>query len=364
MEEKNPHQKTVVVIMAGGSGTRLWPLSRKANPKQFQAFLSEKTLLEETYDRARRIVPADRIFVSTGTEHQARVLDLLPELTEDQLLLEPALRNTGPAIGLVATLIRKRIPDATIATIASDHAIENEDAFETSLRFALETVSAHRDQLCIVGINPTKPDTGLGYIKIGKPFKGREGESQAFFVDSFKEKPDRQTAEVYLEDQRHLWNAGYFIFSAESMLGWIREYAPELSRILTDIAEGADLKKAYEQAENEPIDTMLTEKLPPESRIVVPAPMRWSDIGTWGSLFDFLSHKHGKKSFGFGDTIETEGTGNLVYGSEKRTVALFGVEDLVVVDTDDALLVTRRDRAADVKKIVEELKDDGREELL
>lgn len=364
MSEENPKSSTVVVIMAGGSGTRLWPLSRRAHPKQFQAFLSEKTLLEETYDRAKRVVPAERIFVSTGAQYQDRVLDLLPELTKDRLLLEPALRNTGPAIGLVATLIRKRIPGATIATIASDHAIENEDAFETSLRFALETVSAHRDKLCVVGINPTKPDTGLGYIRTGKPLEGKKGDDQAFFVDAFQEKPDRKTAEAYLEDWRYLWNAGYFIFSAESMLGWIREYAPELSRILGEIEGGADLGKTYEQAKNEPVDTMLVEKLSPESRIVIPASIRWSDIGTWSSLFDFLSHKHGEESFGFGNTVEMEGSGNLVYGSEKRTVTLFGVEDLVVVDTDDALLVTRRDRAADVKKLIGKLKDDGREELL
>jgi mannose-1-phosphate guanylyltransferase len=364
MTQAENSENVAVVIMAGGSGTRLWPLSRKSNPKQFQAFLSEKTLLEETYDRAKRLVSPDRIFVSTGIEHQTRVLDLLPDLSEDQLLLEPALRNTGPAIGLVATLVEQRFPGATIATIASDHAIENEDAFETSLRLALETVSTHRDKLCIVGINPTKPDTGLGYIQIGEPLESRRKEDQIYFVDAFKEKPDRETAESYLKDKTHLWNAGYFIFSAESMLGWIGEYAPDLSRILTDITEGADLDSTYEKAKNEPIDTMLTEKLPPESRIVVPAPIRWSDIGTWKSLFEFLSHKHGKKSFGFGRTIEMEGTGNLVYGSEKRMVALFGVEDLVVVDTDDVLFVTRRDRASDVKRLIVKLKEDGHEELL
>lgn len=364
MEVKKSVPEVAIVIMAGGSGTRLWPLSRKANPKQFQSFLSGKTLLEETYDRARRLVPAERIFISTGKEHQSRVLKLLPSLTKDQLILEPALRNTGPAIGLVATHIEQQLPGAIIATIASDHAIENEDAFETSLRFAIETVSSHQDKLCIVGINPTKPDTGLGYIQIGKSFQEEGDGRQAFFVDAFKEKPDRKMAEVYANDRKHLWNAGYFIFSAKSMLGWIHEYSPELSRILAEINSGADLETTYKKAKNEPIDTMLTEKLPPESRIVIPAQMRWSDIGTWGSLFEFLSHKYNKKSFGFGNTFEMEGSGNLIYGSKKRVVALFGVEDLVVVDTDDVLLVTRRDRASDIKKLIKKLEENNQEELL
>lgn len=352
-----------IVIMAGGSGTRLWPLSRKNSPKQFQSFVSEKTLLEETYDRARRIVPENRIFISSGEKHRDRIRTLLPGISDDQLLLEPSARGTGPAIGLIATILGDRLTGATIATIASDHAIENDEAFVAALRSGLETVARHPDKLAVVGINPTSPDTGLGYIRMGEEF-ANSGQERTFFADEFKEKPDQKTAEAYLADWRYLWNAGYFIFSADAMLGWISEYAPRLSEVLTSIGNGVADKDAYDTVEVEAIEPIVVEKLPAESRIVVPAPIKWSDIGTWSSLFDFLKHRNRRDSFGLEKTIELESTGNLVYGNDKRTIALFGVDDLVIVDTDDALLVTSRERAADIKKLISELKDRGHEDLL
>lgn len=356
-------ENLALVIMAGGSGTRLWPVSRKDTPKQFQSFVSEKTLLEETYDRARRIVPEDRIFVSSGEKYQDRILELLPGVTDDRLLLEPMSRGTGPAIGLIASLLEERFPGVTVATIASDHAIENEDAFVTSLRLALQTVAENPEKLAVIGINPTIPDTGLGYIRMGEEYR-EVGSDRIFYVDEFKEKPDRETAESYLADWRYLWNAGYFVFSTSSMLTWIGMYVPILSSVLTDIQNGASIADTYARAENEAIEPIIVEKLPAESRIVVPAPIQWSDIGTWGSLFDFLSRKHEKKSFGFGKTVEVEGTGNLIYGNDGRTVAVFGVENLVVVDTDDAVLVTSRERAGDIKTLIAELKRKNGEHLL
>jgi mannose-1-phosphate guanylyltransferase len=190
------------------------------------------------------------------------------------------------------------------------------------------------------------------------------GQEQIFYVDEFKEKPDQKTAETYLADWRYLWNAGYFIFSAGAMVGWIAEYAPRLSGVLTAIGNGTADMSSYDGVETEAIEPLVVEKLPATSRIVVPAPIQWSDIGTWNSLFDFLAHRNGGKSFLFGDTVELEGSGNLVYGNGKKVITMFGVDDLVVVDTDDALLVTRRDRAADIKTLIAELKDRGREDLL
>lgn len=352
-----------VVIMAGGSGTRLWPLSRKGTPKQFRSFVSDRTLLEETYDRALKIAPAERIFVSSTEKYRDAILSLIPGFTEDRLLLEPSPRGTGPAIGLIASMLDERFPGITIATIASDHAIGNDDDFATALRTSLEIVSGHPDKLGLIGINPTKADTGLGYIRTGEEF-GKSGLEKAFFADAFKEKPDRKTAEAYLADWRYLWNAGYFVFSAETMLEWLREYAPPLSDILGRIRSGAPIGETYEQAENEPIDTMLAEKLPAASRIVVPASIQWSDIGTWSSLFEFLSHRNGSESYRFGKSVELEGSGNLIYGSDGRVVTAFGVDDLVIVDTDDAVLVTSRERAGDIKKLIEKLKTEGREEIL
>ncbi len=360
---KTQEKNLAIVIIAGGSGTRLWPLSRKESPKQFQSFVSDKTLLEETYDRVKQVVPVNRVFVASSEKYGSRIRTILPGVPEEQILLEPSAKGTGPALGLIATVLGNRLPGVTIATIASDHAIENDEAFVAALRSGLETIARHPDKLAVVGINPTTPDTGLGYIRMGEEFTD-SGRERTFYADEFKEKPNQKTAEAYLADWRYLWNAGYFIFSADAMLGWIAKYAPKLSEVLTAIGNGTADKSAYDDIEVEAIEPIVVEKLPAESRIVVPAPIRWSDIGTWSSLFDVLAHRYKSESFLFGETVELEGSGNLVYGNGKKVIALFGVDDLVVVDTDDALLVTSRERAADIKKLISELKDRGREDLL
>ncbi|NTW14879.1 MAG: hypothetical protein HGA38_00745 [Candidatus Moranbacteria bacterium] len=364
METQNRTERNAaVVIMAGGSGTRLWPLSRKGRPKQFRSFISDKTLLEETYDRASLVVPKDRIFISGTEAYRDMILEILPGLGEDHLLLEPSPRGTGPAIGLIATMLGKRFPGITVATIASDHAIEGNAEFASSLGACIDLVTKNPKTLGILGINPTKPDTGLGYVRTGREITD-SGSERAFFVDAFKEKPDRKTAETYLADWRYLWNAGYFVFRTDSMTDWLRDYAPELSEILTRIDGGAPLDETYAEAANEPIDTLLAERLPAESRIVVPTSIKWSDVGTWGSLFEFLVHRNNESSFRFGNAVELEGSGNLIYGNDTRTVTVFGVDDLVVVDTDDTVLVTSRERAGDIKSLIEELKRKGRDDLL
>lgn len=369
MQEK--HGARIIVIMAGGSGTRLWPLSRKNQPKQFHAFLSEKTLLEETFDRAKLVVPEDAIFISTNGSYRKKIREILPNFPDKRLILEPSPKGTAPAIGLVSAVIGSEFPNAVIATIASDHAIENEEAFADSLKTAFSAAETDRDKLVVIGINPTSPDSGLGYIRMGKHYSKPSGRD-IFFVDEFKEKPDRETAKSYLSDWRYLWNAGYFIFPAKTMLEWINMYAPDLASITNAIAAHAkkseltDMKLSalYENAPNQAIEPVIVEKLPPESRIVVPAPMRWSDIGSWGSLYEFFSTRQGKDSVLSGDCIEYDGKGNLIYGTRERTITTFGVQDLVIVDTNDALLIADRHQSGDIKKLIDTLKQNERHELL
>jgi mannose-1-phosphate guanylyltransferase len=359
-----------IVIMAGGSGTRLWPLSRKSRPKQFQSFISGQTMIQETFDRVRDLVPRDNIFVSTTSEYQPLVIEQLSDLKPDNIIIEPEARNTAPAIALVAATIRVRDPESIVATIASDHAIENPDEFRATIGAALATVEKTPDKLVVIGINPTKPDTGLGYIKMGREV-AVVNDKRVFQVDAFKEKPDQKTAEEYLRSFDYLWNAGYFIFSPATLATWTKTLSPELAQaiesISTEQAAGtlseAKLQELYALAPSEPIDTLIVERLDPEYRLVIPSPLQWSDVGNWSTLHEFLATKSGHHSVVNGEHIDL-GSKNILVQSGKRLVATIGVEDLVIIDTDDALLVARRDQVAgDIKKIIEKLKQDKTELL-
>lgn len=360
-----------IVIMAGGSGTRLWPLSRQEKPKQFQSFVSSKTMIEETYDRVKNIVSLDHIFVSTTEQYRDLVLEKIPQIKPENIIVEPKARNTAPAIALVATTICMLDPEAIVATIASDHAIENPDEFSATIHAALTTVATHPDKLVTIGINPTKPDTGLGYIKMGQEFATIE-EKRVFTVDTFKEKPDRATAEIYLRSFDYLWNAGYFIFSVQTFSEWTKEFAPALHDVMNEIAEtksGATfdmgtLTALYEKTESVPIEPLIVEKLSSDKRLVVPSALRWSDVGNWETLYEFLHEKSEIDSVVSGTHIDLGSSHLLVHG-EKRLIATIGVEDLIIIDTPDALLVARRDRVSgDIKKLVETLKETGHQDLL
>jgi mannose-1-phosphate guanylyltransferase len=357
-EQKNH----IVVIMAGGTGTRLWPLSRKAKPKQFQSFLSEKTLLEETYDRAKLVVPEENIYISTGEKYCDLVAETLPFFPKEQLILEPFPKSTAPAIALISATLHAKLPESIVATIASDHAIENDIEFTRALSAAFETVSKSRDKLITVGINPTKPDTGLGYIKLGREY-GTEGGSRIFSVEEFKEKPDKKTAEEYMVSFAYLWNAGYFIFSTETFSKWAETYSPELSHLIheteTAIRENRFTKTLLEQLYADvpeiAIEPLIVEKLPESSRLVIPAPIRWSDIGSWDTLYEFLKDGKDTENIEHGHHVGWKSKGNLII-SNRKIVATLGTKDLIIIDTDDALLVARRDHAGEMKKLIEELK--------
>lgn len=349
------------VIMAGGTGTRLWPLSRKAKPKQFHALTSTKTLLEETYQRVQKIVPADHIYISTTKSYSDAVLKTLPDFLPDRLIIEPAPRGTAPAITLVAQTLLGLDPEATVATIHSDHAIDGEKKFIESLSVAFDAVETHAEKIVVVGINPTHPSTELGYIHMGAELPAVSGK-RVFSVDSFREKPDLKTAKKYLADWAYLWNAGYFIFSAKTFAQEAQTHMPEIAEGVSAFLETKNNAR-YEGVPNEAVDQALIEKLPVEKRLVVPSEMGWADIGTWDTLFDFLRKTDTAPCIS-GENHLDEGSKNcLVYGN-KKLVATIGLENVIIVDSEDALLVAKKGRAKDVKKIIETLKAQGKTEYL
>lgn len=368
---KNTAEHFYIVIMAGGTGTRLWPLSRREKPKQFQSFISEKTMIRETFERVQTLVPEGHIFVSTSGSYQDLVLKEIPEISHKNLILEPVSRNTAPAIALVAATLFALDPAAIIATIASDHAIENTDEFRTTLHAALVTAEEHTDKLVTVGINPTRPDTGLGYIHMGSEFATVLGK-RVFTVDAFQEKPNRETAEEYLASWDYLWNAGYFIFSAATFSEWTKEFAPALSETIQKIIaakqsgalDETTLEKLYSTIPNEPVEPLIVEKLPTEKRLVIPSPLKWSDVGNWDTLYDFIREKSGASSIVRGDHLDI-GSKNIFVHGDTRLIATIGVEDLVIIDTPDALLVARRDHVStEIKNLIEQIKSEHKTELL
>ncbi|MEK7181540.1 MAG: sugar phosphate nucleotidyltransferase [Patescibacteria group bacterium] len=358
------------VIMAGGSGTRLWPLSRKEKPKQFQSFISEKTMIQETFERVSSLVPEDHIFVSTTLACRELVREQLPQIKEERLIIESVSKNTAAAIAYIAKTIEVLDKEAVVATISSDHAIENPEEFTRSLTVALTTISKNPDKLSTVGINPTSPDTGLGYIKMGKEFDILN-EKRIFFVDAFKEKPDQETAEKYLASWEYLWNAGYFIFSAATFSNWTKEFMPDLADIMTKIIEQKQagtlndetLTLLYGMCSNEAVEPAIIEKLPGDKLLVVPSALKWSDVGSWKTLFEFLSKKNGTAIVSSGKHLDLSSKNILVHGDD-RFIATLGLKDIIIVDTHDALLIAQKDSvSSDIKKLIEELKEKNSELL-
>jgi len=354
------------VIMAGGTGTRLWPLSRKDKPKQFHKLTSsEKTMIQETYERLVKVVPTENIMVSTAESYKSLVKEQLPQIGDKQLIIEPTPRGTAPAIAFIAKYINGLNPRAIVATINSDHAIKNLDEFVSSVSAAFQAARENQDKLITIGINPTWPDTGMGYIKMGKEF-GEFGGRRIFNVDSFKEKPDKETAEKYLTGWEYLWNSGYFIFSVSTFLEWNRKLIPGIVETLDKIEEarkgeksGEKVLELYKSLENQPVDLAIVEKLDENSRLVIPTEMIWSDVGNWGTLFDFFKDSLESSMIVKGNHIDSGSKDCFIYGNDKL-IATVGLKDTVIVETEDAILVADRKKVSDVKKIIDKLKEDGK----
>ena len=354
-----------VAILAGGSGTRLWPLSRSARPKQLLRLVGEGSLLRNTFERVRPLVPSERVLILTERSHADDVRRELPEVPAENVLVEPGRRGTAASLALPALLIHRRAPDAVWASLHSDAFIDDDDAFRANLEAAL-TGAAEMPHLFLLGIRPTFPSTQLGYIHAAEEIR-RIGAFAVHRVERFVEKPNAADAQAYVDSGEYFWNPGIFVWSAGSIVEQFRRLQPEIHDALLPLAEHfgrpsfqAEYERIYPSVKVEAIDTAIMERAPDVA--VIPATFGWSDIGSWKELYEALA-PDGASNVVRGEHIGIDTRRALVFGG-KRLVATVGLDDVVIVETDDALLVCRRDRAADVKKLVEQLEQEGRAELL
>ncbi len=353
------------VILAGGSGKRLWPLSRRETPKQLLDITGrQEHLLRETFARLEPLMPADAIYVITSGQYVASTREQLPGLPAANILIEPQGRGSAPAIGLAAVHVKHRDPEAVMACLPADHHVGQPELFRQVLSAAEQV--ARQGHLVTLGMNPRQPHTGYGYIEAGERLE-HVGEQAVYNVRRFTEKPDEKTARRFVEDGRHFWNSGMFIWKASVILEEIARQLPRLSACLTELEgvlgtdkENEVLERTWPTVEKETIDFGVMEKA--QGVVVIPVEMGWSDVGSWASLGDLLPADD-DGNIVVGTHLGLETTGSLIY-SPKRLVATVGVEDLIVVETDDVILVCRRDRAEDVKALVEKLEKEGLDHCL
>jgi len=352
------------VVMAGGAGTRFWPLSRKLHPKQLLDLCEPgQTMLEATVRRVLPLCEPADVLVVTGQGIATDVRKAVPQLPEESILAEPVGRNTAPCIGWAALHVRRRDPEGVMVVLPADHAIGNPEGFRAVLERAAEACAD--GSLCTVGITPNHPETGYGYIEVGD-----ELSQGVHRVVRFVEKPDHETAVGYVESGRYVWNSGMFFFSASTILREIEAHMPELHEGLLEIDKGieageeeAAVARVYERITGESIDYGVMEKA--EQILVCPGEFGWNDVGSWAAAYELrTSHADADGNIALADLINVDSSGCLAWAEPRKTVALVGVKDLVVVDTADALLVCPRERAQDVKAVVNELKAKQRKDLL
>lgn len=342
-------------------GTRLWPYSRAQRPKQFHAMAGSRTMIQDAVERIAPIAAAEDVFVSTGTPAEELVRQQLPQLPNDHLIVEPALRNTGPAVGLECALLEARYPGCTVASLGSDHYIGRPEEFCRILEAAAEAADREPDYLFTVGIKPTRAETGYGYIRKGKALCVARGE-QVFEVNGFTEKPDAERAREYLASGDYLWNSNMFVWKAATVLALFERHHPEIFAILDRIrnavgspAEREVIADEYVRLPDISVDHAIIE--PADRVATLEADVEWGDIGSWAALTDVLPTDDEGNLFS-GQVLSLDSQNTTAYGPSGKLIALIGVQDLVVVDTADALLVCRKDQAQRVREIAERLQSE------
>lgn len=354
-----------VAIIAGGSGTRLWPRSRQAKPKQFQSLYSDSTLLQETVKRLEPMVRHEDICVIANCSHEPIVKEQLPWLPDANWIGEPVGRDTAPAVGVIATILHHRDPEAVILVTPADHVIAKEARFRHLLKVA-EQIAAEGPNVVTIGIRPTGPETGYGYIQMAETHRTVD-DIDVHDVVTFKEKPDLKTAEEYVSSWHYVWNSGMFIWSAKTILDLFQRHAPDIYKLLMrlDAALGTPdeahvFAEVYEEFPRISVDYAILEHA--ENIHVIPASIGWNDLGSWSSLHEIMeSDEDGNTVVGHHVGVDTH---NCLIHSKDRLVATVGLDNLIIVDAGDVLLVLPSGRSQDIKALLEALKKQGKENYL
>ncbi len=346
-----------VAIMAGGIGSRFWPMSRTHFPKQFLDILNTgRTLIQATYDRFAKFIPADNIYVVTSAQYRDIVLKQLPELTSDQVLCEPSRKNTAPCVAYISYKLQQRDPEANLICAPADHLILNEKAFEETCLQALQFTKEIK-ALVTLGIEPTNPNTGYGYIQ----YDQRPVAPNIFKVKTFTEKPDKELAKTFVASGDFLWNAGIFVWRTSSIIQAFETHLSEIHEVFdvekahfNSAKESEAIDRIYPQCVNISIDYGIMEKA--DNVYVIPSSFGWSDLGTWASAYETLEKDYLDNAVAGDQVMIIDATQNMVHADNQKLVVIQGLEDFIVVDTKDVLLICRKDKEQDIKEYVAEVK--------
>ncbi|WP_299716451.1 mannose-1-phosphate guanylyltransferase [uncultured Tenacibaculum sp.] len=344
------------IIMAGGVGSRFWPVSTQKFPKQFHDMLGTgQSLIQRTFERINELVPTNNILIATNNNYEKLVLQQLPQLNNRQLLLEPVMRNTAPCILYAALKIYNQNPDAVMLVAPSDHWIKDEGEFLRNIKTSFEAC-AKDDILMTLGIQPDHPNTGYGYIRYER------SDSEIKEVTRFTEKPNLETAQQFLDSGDYLWNAGIFIWSAKSIIKAFKDYLPDMVDVLDDKNKAYNtdfeedfINENYGKCENISIDFAIMERA--ENVLVLPVDFGWNDLGTWGSLYGKLKKDENENAVVGANVIFRDAKGNMIRTQNGKRVVIQGLEDFIVVEKKDVIMICPRKDDQDIKKIMAEARD-------
>lgn len=353
MQNKNYY----AILMAGGVGSRFWPVSTEQFPKQFHDMLGTgDTLLQKTFQRLNKLIPTENILILTNEKYNDLVLQQLQHVKQRQVVLEPAMRNTAPCILYASLKIQKENPDAVMIVAPSDHWIEDEDAFSQNVQQAFKFCEQN-DALMTLGIKPTFPNTGYGYIECGNASAENISE-----VIQFREKPDYETAKQFLSQGNFLWNAGIFMWSATSVINAFKNNQPELFEhfnkgieTYNTATEAEFIEENYAKAENISVDYAIMESS--KNVYVIPATFDWNDLGTWGSLYDKLDKDNANNAVVNAKTLVEDASGNMIRTAKEKVVVVDGLNDYIIVDKDEVLLIFPKTKEQDIKNVLQKVKD-------